>query len=93
MPDMEAISYYAIHASSALAEERGRYASYDGSLWSQGVLPIDSIERIAAARGGYLDVDRGRLLDWDGLRERVRRTGMRNSNILAIAPTATISNI
>jgi ribonucleoside-diphosphate reductase alpha chain len=89
---MEAISYYAIQASSELAEERGRYPSFAGSLWQRGVLPIDSLELLAEERGG-LDVDRSRTLDWDGLRERVRRAGMRNSNCLAIAPTATISNI
>ncbi|HET8697478.1 MAG TPA: ribonucleoside-diphosphate reductase subunit alpha, partial [Gammaproteobacteria bacterium] len=88
----EALSYYAILASTELAEERGRYPSYDGSLWSRGVLPIDSLELLAEDRGG-LDVDRSRTLDWDALRERVRRVGMRNSNCLAIAPTATISNI
>jgi len=90
---MEAISYYAIEASSDLAAERGRYASFEGSLWSQGVLPIDSIARLAAERGGYLDVDRETRLDWEALRERVRSQGMRNSNTMAIAPTATIANI
>jgi ribonucleoside-diphosphate reductase alpha chain len=91
---MELISYHAIKASAELAEERGRYASYDGSLWSQGVLPIDSIELLAAARDdGQLELDRTTRLDWDGLRETVRRHGMRNSNVMAIAPTATIANI
>ena len=90
---MEAISYYAIEASSDLAAERGRYASFEGSLWSQGILPIDSIARLAAERGGYLDVDRETRLDWEALRERVRSQGMRNSNTMAIAPTATIANI
>jgi ribonucleoside-diphosphate reductase alpha chain len=90
---MEAVSYYAIGASTELAEERGRYASFDGSLWSQGILPIDSIDRLAEERGGYLEVDRSAALDWGGLRERVGTVGMRNSNCLAIAPTATISNI
>ena len=90
---MEAISYYAIEASSDLAVERGRYASFEGSLWSQGILPIDSIARLAAERGGYLDVDRETRLDWEALRERVRSQGMRNSNTMAIAPTATIANI
>jgi ribonucleoside-diphosphate reductase alpha chain len=89
---MEAVSYFAIEASCALAEERGRYPSFDGSLWQRGILPIDSLELLAAERGA-LDVDRSRTRDWDGLRERVRRAGMRNSNCLAIAPTATISNI
>lgn len=90
---MEAISYFAIQASSELAEERGRYPSFDGSLWSQGILPIDSLALLAQQRGGYLDVDHGQTLDWDSLRERVQRVGMRNANTMAIAPTATISNI
>ncbi len=90
---MEAISYYAISASVRLATERGRYESFDGSLWSQGVLPIDSIARVAEARGGELTMDTRSTLDWDGLRQRVRTIGVRNSNIMAIAPTATISNI
>ncbi len=89
---MEAISYAAISASTDLAEERGRYQSFEGSLWSKGILPIDSIERVADARAG-LDMDRSKRLDWDGLRQRVMSVGMRNSNCLAIAPTATISNI
>jgi len=89
---MEAISYYAISASVDLAAERGRYPSFDGSLWSQGILPIDSIELLADARGGVA-MDRSMTLDWGGLRERVKSTGMRNSNVMAIAPTATISNI
>jgi ribonucleoside-diphosphate reductase alpha chain len=90
---MEAVSYFAIRASSDLARERGSYSSFPGSLWDQGVLPIDSIERLAAYRGDYLQLDRSQSLDWDGLREQVRRQGMRNSNCMAIAPTATISNI
>lgn len=89
---MEAISYHAIWASTELAEERGRYQSFAGSLWSKGILPIDSIERIAEARGS-VDMDRTQRLDWEVLRERVWTVGMRNSNCLAIAPTATISNI
>ncbi len=89
---MEMISYYAISASVDLAAERGRYPSFDGSLWSRGILPIDSIELLAEARGG-LAMDRGMALDWDHLRERVKSSGMRNSNVMAIAPTATISNI
>src|SRR5690606_34003327 len=89
---MEAISYEAISASVDLASERGRYPSFDGSLWSQGILPIDSDELLAEARGG-LDLDRSTVLDWEGLRERVKTIGMRNSNTMAIAPTATISNI
>jgi ribonucleoside-diphosphate reductase alpha chain len=90
---MEAISYYAISASTDLAEERGRYPSFHGSLWSQGILPIDSVERLAKARGVYLEQDRNASMDWDSLRQRVVTVGMRNSNCLAIAPTATISNI
>ncbi len=91
---MEALSYYAIEASAELAVERGTYESYQGSLWSQGVLPIDSIKFIAQNRGdGYVDVDTSQTLDWDSLRARVLKNGMRNSNVMAIAPTATISNI
>jgi ribonucleoside-diphosphate reductase alpha chain len=90
---MEAVSYYAIKASTDLAEERGRYNSFEGSLWSQGILPIDSMARLADERGGYLTVNDSRTFDWDALRERVRTVGMRNSNTMAIAPTATISNI
>ena len=90
---MEAVSYFAIQSSSELAEERGTYSSFQGSLWSKGILPIDSIANLEQARGGYLDIDRSSTLDWDRLRERVRRHGMRNSNTMAIAPTATISNI
>jgi len=90
---MEYLSYYAIEASSELAGERGRYQSFEGSLWSQGILPIDSIKRLEEGRGGYLQMDTGTTLDWDSLRERVERVGMRNSNCMAIAPTATISNI
>lgn len=91
---MEHLSYYAISASSDLAAERGRYESFDGSLWSQGILPIDSLRLLAAARqGDSLDVDYSSTMDWDALRERVRINGMRNSNVMAIAPTATISNI
>jgi len=89
---MEAIAFHAISASVDLAAERGRYPSFDGSLWSRGILPIDSIELLAEARGG-LDMDRTATLDWGPLRERVQSTGMRNSNVMAIAPTATISNI
>ena len=89
---MEAISYYAISASVDLAAERGRYPSFDGSLWSRGILPIDSIELLADARGGVA-MDRSTTLDWDALRARVKSGGMRNSNVMAIAPTATISNI
>ena len=90
---MEAIAYYAIRASTDLAEERGRYSSFEGSLWSQGILPLDSIELLEAGRGGFLQMDRGATRDWAALRARVLQVGMRNSNCMAIAPTATISNI
>lgn len=89
---MEAVSYYAIEASCELAAERGRYPSFDGSLWSKGILPIDSINLVSEARGG-VSFNQDQTLDWEALRERVKRDGMRNSNTLAIAPTATISNI
>ena len=91
---MEVVSYYAIQASSDLAAERGRYESYEGSLWSQGVLPIDSLSNLIEARGEqFIEVDTSSTLDWDSLRTQVREQGMRNSNVMAIAPTATISNI
>jgi ribonucleoside-diphosphate reductase alpha chain len=90
---MEAISYHAIEASTDLAAERGTYQTYDGSLWSQGVLPIDSLELLRTARNGDVQLDTGRTLDWEALRAKVLKDGMRNSNVLAIAPTATISNI
>ncbi len=90
---MEAVSYYAIKASTDLAEERGSYSSYNGSLWSQGILPIDSMQRLADVRGDYLQANFEQTLNWDELRERVMKVGMRNSNCMAIAPTATISNI
>ena len=91
---MELISYYAIHASTELAKERGSYETYDGSLWSQGILPKDSIEILEKNRGSeYLKVDKSETLDWDTLRKKVISDGMRNSNVMAIAPTATISNI
>ncbi|SHN86346.1 ribonucleoside-diphosphate reductase subunit alpha [Bradyrhizobium erythrophlei] len=89
---MEAISYHAIEASADLAAERGAYPSFAGSLWSKGILPIDSVELLAEARGA-LDLDRSSTLDWDRLRNKVKSAGMRNSNVMAIAPTATISNI
>src|SRR5690606_37939510 len=91
---MEAISYYAIKASCELAQERGTYSTYEGSLWSQGILRIDSIDLLVKNRGEkYIKVDRSQTLDWDSLREQVKTKGMRNSNVMAIAPTATISNI
>ncbi len=90
---MEAVSYFAIKASSDLAVERGKYSSYQGSLWSQGILPIDSIDKLLQERENYLQCDTSTTLDWDALRAIVKQQGMRNSNCLAIAPTATISNI
>jgi ribonucleoside-diphosphate reductase alpha chain len=90
---MEAVSYYAIQASTHLAEERGTYSSYQGSLWSQGILPIDSVAKLRETRGDYLQQDESSRMNWDSLRERVISVGMRNSNTMAIAPTATISNI
>lgn len=90
---MEAISYYAIQASCDLAEERGSYSTFEGSLWSQGILPLDSQQILIEQRGQkYIDVDLNETLDWAPIRERVKK-GIRNSNIMAIAPTATISNI
>lgn len=91
---MEIISYHAINASIELAEERGCYESFTGSLWDQGILPIDSLQLLQKARGDdYLDVNMEQRLDWAGTRERIKKSGMRNSNVLAIAPTATIANI
>jgi ribonucleoside-diphosphate reductase alpha chain len=90
---MELISYFAIEASTYLAEERGPYSTFQGSLWSQGILPIDSIALLEAQRGSYLEMNKTQTLEWDKLRARVKQIGMRNSNVLAIAPTATISNI
>ena len=90
---MEAVCYYAYWASTELAAERGRYPSYKGSLWDQGILPIDSLNLLEQQRGGYVEADLSCTLDWDALRGRIREHGMRNSNCVAIAPTATISNI
>ncbi|WP_293660065.1 ribonucleoside-diphosphate reductase subunit alpha [Rhodoferax sp. OV413] len=90
---MEAISYYAYWASTDLARERGKYNSYKGSLWDKGVLPLDTLDMLANARGGYVEVDRSSTLDWNALRNKIAADGMRNSNCVAIAPTATISNI
>jgi len=90
---MEAISWHAIHASTVLAEERGTYSSYEGSLWDQGIMPIDSIEMLMKERGGHIEQNQETTLDWKALRKRVKKAGMRNSNLMAIAPTATISNI
>lgn len=89
----EAISYYAIEASSDLAVDRGKYESFDGSLWSQGILPIDSLKYLDEARGEQQTINRDSTLDWDTLRKKVVSQGMRNSNCMAIAPTATIANI
>jgi ribonucleoside-diphosphate reductase alpha chain len=90
---MEAVCYYAYWASTELAAERGRYSSYRGSLWDRGILPQDSLKLLAEERGGYLEVDSSESMDWTSLRARIREHGMRNSNCVAIAPTATISNI
>ncbi len=90
---MEAVSWFAIKASTDLAEARGCYPTFEGSLWSRGILPIDSLALLEQGRNGNLEVDRSTHLDWDSLRERVVTVGMRNSNTMAIAPTATISNI
>ncbi|MBM3397910.1 MAG: ribonucleoside-diphosphate reductase subunit alpha, partial [Betaproteobacteria bacterium] len=90
---MEAICYYAYWASTELAKERGQYATYKGSLWDQGILPLDTLKLLERERGGYVEVDRSSMLDWDSLRQKITQDGMRNSNCVAIAPTATISNI
>jgi ribonucleoside-diphosphate reductase alpha chain len=90
---MEAVCYYAYWASTELAAERGRYSSFAGSLWERGILPQDSLKLLAKERGGYVDVDMSETMDWTALRARIKQHGMRNSNCVAIAPTATISNI
>ena len=90
---LEAIAYYAYTASSDLAAERGAYPSYEGSKWSRGLMPLDTLNLLEQERGIPILVDRKSRLDWDGLRARIAKQGMRNSNSLAIAPTATISNI
>ncbi len=90
---MEMVAFAAYWASTELAEERGRYPSFQGSLWDRGVLPLESVDLLERERGGNLELDRTATLDWESLRERIRRHGMRNSNCLAIAPTATIANI
>src|SRR5690554_1362840 len=90
---MEAVCYYAYRASSKLAIERGPYSTFKGSLWDRGILPPDTLKLLAEERGGHVEVDDSRTLDWDDLREHIQRHGMRNSNCIAIAPTATISNI
>ncbi len=90
---MEAVCYHAYLASTELAEERGRYSTYAGSLWDRGILPQDSLELLRDERGGYVEIDESSAMDWTGLRARIKEHGMRNSNCVAIAPTATISNI
>jgi len=90
---MEAVCYYAYWASTELAAERGRYSSYKGSLWDRGILPQDTLALLAEERGGYVEVDMSSTMDWQALRDRIALHGMRNSNCVAIAPTATISNI
>ena len=90
---MEAVCYHAYWASTELARERGKYSSYKGSLWDRGILPLDTLDLLARERGGYIEVDRSSTLDWEALRQKIARDGMRNSNCVAIAPTATISNI
>ncbi|HSS26317.1 MAG TPA: ribonucleoside-diphosphate reductase subunit alpha, partial [Usitatibacter sp.] len=90
---MEAVCYYAYWASTELARERGRYSSFGGSLWDKGILPHDSLKLLLDERGGYVEVDMSESLDWNALRKQIKQHGMRNSNCVAIAPTATISNI
>ncbi len=90
---MEAVCYNAYSASADLAQERGAYSSFRGSLWDRGILPLDTLKLLTQERGGYVEVDMSSTLDWDTLRERIKTHGMRNSNCVAIAPTATISNI
>jgi ribonucleoside-diphosphate reductase alpha chain len=90
---MEAVCYHAYWASTELAQERGRYSSYKGSLWDRGILPQDTLKLLAEQRGGYVDVDLSESMNWGALRDRIGQFGMRNSNCVAIAPTATISNI
>ncbi|MEY3969608.1 MAG: hypothetical protein RL617_621 [Pseudomonadota bacterium] len=90
---MEAVCYEAYWASTELAKERGAYSSFKGSLWDRGILPLDTLDLLVQERGGYVEIDRTARLDWDALRQRIREFGMRNSNCVAIAPTATISNI
>ncbi len=90
---MEAVCYFAYWASTELAAERGRYSSFSGSLWDRGILPPDTLKLLAESRGGHVEVDLSATMDWDALRSRIRQYGMRNSNCVAIAPTATISNI
>ncbi len=90
---MEAISYYAISASIELAKEQGTYSSYRGSKWDRGLLPIDTLDLLEKERGGFLDVDKSSRMDWTPVRENLKKHGIRNSLVMAIAPTATIGNI
>src|SRR5437870_4520328 len=90
---MEAVCYHAYWASTELAEERGRYSSYRGSLWDRGILPQDSLKLLREERGGYVEIDESSSMDWDSLRSRIKEYGMRNSNCIALPPTATFSNI
>ncbi len=90
---MEAIAYFAYEASSDLAAERGSYSSFEGSKWDRGLMPLDTLQQLEEERGQAIEVPRGSKMDWDALREKIKKQGMRNSNVLAIAPTATISNI
>jgi len=90
---MEAIAYTAYRASTDLAEERGPYSTFKNSLWDRGILPFDTIQLLAEERGGFVECDLSTTLDWEGLKRRVQQVGMRNSNCIAIAPTATIANI
>src|SRR4029079_18028524 len=90
---MEMVAYATYWASTELAEERGRYSSFEGSLWDRGILPQDTLDLLAAERGGYVEVERSSALDWEPLGARIKQHGMRNSNCIAIAPTATIANI
>jgi ribonucleoside-diphosphate reductase alpha chain len=90
---MEQVAYTAYSASADLAEERGSYSTFKGSLWDRGILPLDTLKLLADQRGGYIDCDMSSTLDWEALRRRIKQVGMRNSNCIAIAPTATIANI
>jgi ribonucleoside-diphosphate reductase alpha chain len=90
---METVAYYGYSASVDLAEERGRYSSYRGSLWDRGILPQDTLALLREERGGHVEIDMSSSMDWDALRQRIKQHGMRNSNCVAIAPTATIANI
>src|SRR4029453_11985984 len=90
---MEAVCYFAYHASTEMAEERGRYPSYKGSLWDRGILPQDTLKLLRDERGGYVDIDESSTMNWDVLRSRIRSPGMAHSNLIATAPTGTISNI